>query len=83
MLLELSTDGVDSIPLLADTFLADGSLYLKLYETAALPAAAVVMTYMTLREVGKAGGPKQAAGNTVSSAVGAIKGAFDKITGKG
>lgn len=58
------------IPLLAATFFADGTLYSGLYDSAVGPAALIVVSYMTLREVGKAGGPKRAA-----------EGALDKIAG--
>lgn len=58
------------IPLLAATFFADGTLYSALYDSAVAPAAVIVVSYMTLREVGKAGGPAKAG-----------RGALDKIAG--
>ena len=67
--------------MLATTFFAPGTLYVQLYGYAAPSAAAVVGTYMTLREMGKAGGPKVAAKSAldkVAGSVGSIVGLFKK-----
>lgn len=71
-----------AVPLLADKFLESGTLYMQLYDAAAYPAAGVVMTYMTLREMGKAGGPKQAAKGIGQQIGGSIKSVLDLVRGR-
>lgn len=69
------------IPLLAEKFFGPDTIYVQLYTPTITPAAAIVITYMTLREVGKAGGPKAAADKAMSSITNGLKsvvGAFRK-----
>ena len=49
-------DQVYRVPMLAGTFFQPGSLYVELYGYAAPSATAIVISYITLREIGKAGG---------------------------
>lgn len=64
---------------LAATFFSADNVYLSMYAAAVKPAAAIVLGYMTLREVGKARG--QGDGPSVSDLVGKVKGFVDKIRG--
>lgn len=61
--------------LIAGKFFAENSIYVRLYENFVPYAAAGVMTFMTLREFGKGGGPKQVAGNAVTGLINGIKSA--------
>jgi len=57
------------LTLLASTFFAEGSIYLGMYQAGVTPAATIVVSYMTLRQIEKAGHP-----NPLASAGNAIKG---------
>jgi hypothetical protein len=77
----LLVDQVYRVPMLADTFFAPGTLYVDLYGYAAPAATAIVLAYMTLREVGKAGGVGAAAGkakDTISDAIGKVTALFKR-----
>ncbi|WP_417834765.1 hypothetical protein [Thalassospira xiamenensis] len=51
------------------------SVYVQMYSQIVEYSAYIVISYMTLREVGKVGGPKQAAANAFSGLMGGIKSA--------
>lgn len=77
--------GIAQIPLLAGVFVDKSSPYLGLYEQAAWPATTIVLGYMTLTEIGKARGGKDAADvgvkdivSSVGGAVGAVRDLFKK-----
>lgn len=59
---------------LAATFFSGDSVYATMYAAGVTPAAGVVITYMTLRQIGKAGNknPIEAAGNSIRKIIGAF-----------
>ncbi|RCK32478.1 hypothetical protein TH9_12135 [Thalassospira xiamenensis] len=71
-----STASPIQFDLVAGKFFADpDSIYVQMYLQTVEYGAYIVITYMTLREAGKAGGPKQAAANAFSGLLGGVKSA--------
>ena len=64
-----------TLPKLTPILYGENTLYEQLLSNLSTPAAAIVISYMTLREVGKAGGPQAVAGKAMTS-VKKIIGAF-------
>ncbi|WP_417625369.1 hypothetical protein [Paremcibacter congregatus] len=63
--------------LVAGKFFGDpDSVYVQMYSQIVEYSAYIVITYMTLREAGKAGGPKQVVAGTVGKIASGIKAAF-------
>ena len=75
------SDAVYRVPMLAETFFKPGTLYVELYGYAAPSATAIVVAYMTLREVGKAGGVETVAGKAkdgIADAIAKVTALFKK-----
>lgn len=63
--------------LVAGKFFGDGgSVYVQMYSQIVEYSAYIVITYMTLREAGKAGGPKQVVSGAINKVVTGIKSVF-------
>ena len=62
--------------LIAGKFFAENTIYVQLYDALVPYAAAGVMTFMTLREAGKAGGPKRVASDALNGVVSGVKSMF-------
>jgi len=67
------------VPLLASTLFGEDSVYIDLYTPAATAATTIVVGWMTMREVGKAGGPKKIAGNAWAGVAGAAGKVWDAV----
>ncbi|MAX82401.1 MAG: hypothetical protein CL843_19765 [Crocinitomicaceae bacterium] len=63
--------------LVAGKFFGDGgSVYVQMYSQIVEYSAYIVITYMTLREAGKAGGPKQVVSGAINKVMTGIKSVF-------
>lgn len=63
--------------LVAGKFFADpNGIYVQMYSKTVEYGAYIVITYMTLREAGKAGGPTKAVGGAISGLVGGVRSLF-------
>lgn len=72
--------GSEAMPLLGASMMKDGSVYAALYGQVTTPAAAIVISYMLLREIGKATG--QGDGGGIGQAAGGLLNAVAGIIGK-